>query len=207
MAAVTAVVGLAALPHVRHAGEIPVAIVPLLFAVQQAVEGFVWLELTGEGGGANIVPLSFVFLVFAKVLWPVYAPLAVLLIEHDHRRRLAMRIIALLGTVISVYLLVTLINDPPSATIRSHSISYSGDGSLLSWRLLPYVLCTGVPLLMSSHRTIQLFGAVVMVGLLVSSYAYVATYVSVWCFFAAAGSVVLYFSFKHAFIRVSQSPA
>jgi len=41
-------------------------------------------------------------------------------------------------------------------------------------------------------------GAIVVTGFLVSVTTYFATFISVWCFFAAAGSALLYFYFRSA---------
>ncbi len=60
------------------------------------------------------------------------------------------------------------------------------------------MLCTCVPLLLSSHPILRVLGAVVAVGGAISAYAYYATFTSVWWFFAAADSTLLYFHFKRA---------
>jgi len=75
---------LAALRQVTHPRELPLAVVPLLFSFQQALEGVLWLRLSGDGEhSAEISVLSVGFLVFAEFLWPTYAALAVLLVEPD----------------------------------------------------------------------------------------------------------------------------
>lgn len=198
VAAITAVAGLAAIRHAQHRNELLVAAVPLLFAAQQAVEGFLWLELTSTAGTANATGLAFTFLLFAEVLWPVYPALAVLAIEQDPQRRRLMSGIAAMGCVLSIYLLSNLIANPPAAIIRDHSIAYPGETNPLSLRQLPYLVCTCIPALLSSHRSIQTFGIIIVIGFAVSAYAYFAVFVSVWCFFAAAGSALLYIHFKRA---------
>jgi hypothetical protein len=202
LAATTAVIGLATLRHVKHPHEYLLAITPLLFASQQAVEGFLWLQFSEESGSVNGPVLSFIYLVFAEVLWPTYSALAVLLIEPDQGRRWVLRAIAVIGFILSIYLLAGLLGDPPIAFIRNHSIAYASGLNSLTWDLVPYILCTCAPLLVSSHRAVQVFGAAVFAGFLVSAYAYLMTFTSVWCFFAAAGSVLLYFYFRHAAIDV-----
>lgn len=140
--------------------------------------------------------------VFAKVLWPAYAPLAVLLIEADRRRKRALFVITLIGCMISIYVLTWLIAIPSAAAICGHSIDYGGSKNPFSWQSFPYLLCTCVPLLLCSQRTIQAFGAMVLVGFCVSAYTFSAAFISVWCFFAAAGSTLIYFYFKRAAMRV-----
>lgn len=198
VAAATAVIGISTLRLVRRPQEYLLAIVPLLFALQQTVEGVLWLQFSAEGGGEYVRVLSLTFLIFAQVLWPTYSAVAVFLIEPDRGRRRILAAIATVGFILSVYLLAGLLGEPPAGSIRNHSIAYSSDVSPLSWWQMPYLLCTCAPLLFSSHRTIQVFGAVVLVGFLISAYAYLATFISVWCSFAAGSSALLYFYFRRA---------
>lgn len=198
VAGATALIGVSAVRHARDAREMALAVVPLFFAVQQATEGMIWLQLTGAGNPGDIAALVLVFRGFAEVLWPAFTAIAVLLIEPDQRRRFALRIVAGIGIVVSIYLLAALLEEPAVATIRNHSIDYGNRTSALSWRLIPYILCTCLPLLLSSHRAIQLFGCVVASGYLISAVVYFTTFVSVWCFFAAAGSTLIYLHFRTA---------
>ena len=94
--------------------------------------------------------------------------------------------------------MIGLISNPPAVAICGRSIDYGGDENPLSWESIPYLFCTACPLLLSSRETIWLFGAIVLVGFFVSAYVYFATFISVWCFFAAADSTVLYFYFSRA---------
>lgn len=203
LATTTAVVGIAAVRQVRHRPELFLAIVPLLFAAQQAVEGLLWLQLSGEGDNGTVAALSFTYLLLADVFWPVYTAVAVLLVEPDRRRRRVFGVIAVIGSVLSIYLLIDLLGNPVSAGIRGHSIGYAGEADPLSWRQIPYLVCVCAPPLLSSHRIIRVFGAVILAGFLVSAYAYYATFVSVWCFFAAADSTLIWFYFRRAAVSAS----
>lgn len=172
------------------------AAVPLLFAVQQAIEGALWLQLGKTGNAAHVGALSQAYLIFAEVLWPVWIPLAVLLIEPDKSRRFAMTGIAILGIALGAWLFVRIIDVPAAARIVGHSIRYTGDDALVRWTLVPYLLCTCAVLFLSSHHLVRLFGAIVAVGFGVSAWAHYGTLISVWCFFAAAASTVLYLHFR-----------
>ena len=195
VAAVTLAIGVAALSRAQHWQEVPLAAVPLLFAAQQAIEGFLWSLLPNAGNKPAVGALVVAFLIFAKVVWPAVVPAALFLVETDPIRRRALSLTAVLGAVVAGYLLVGLIGSPPAASIRGTSIQYTGYQDPFSWQVVLYILCTCIPLFLSSHRWIVSFGAVISVGFVVSSYLYAATLVSVWCFFAAAGSVLLYFHF------------
>jgi hypothetical protein len=198
VAAATAVAGIATLRHVRQPRELVLAAVPLLFAAQQSVEGVLWLQFEGAPDPGTVSALSFLFLVFAKIVWPAYVPLAVRMVEPSPALRTVLGLLVALGGAISLYLLVEMIQAPPAAAVRGHSISYGSGVAAFSLEELPYLVCTCLPPVMSSHRAIRWFGAVIVVGFLVSAYAYLTTFVSVWCFFAAASSTVLYLYFRQA---------
>jgi hypothetical protein len=192
-ATIIAVIGVSTVRRVKHPRELPLAAIPLLFAVQQAVEGALWLQLPAVSRGEAVPALSLSFLVFAKVLWPAYTAFAVLLMEPDLRRRQVLYTIAVLGCTISIYMLSRLIETPPSVVICGHSIDYASKDGALSWASFLYIL--------SSNGAVQNFGVIVLAGFIVSAYAYSKTFVSVWCFFAAGGSSLLYFHFKRAAAR------
>lgn len=196
VAGATAVTGLAALRQVTRPREVALAAVPLLFAAQQAVEGAIWLQL-GAGTDGGVPGLALVFLLFAFVVWPVYTPLAVWLIEPEPQRRRAIAAIAAIGAALSAVLLLDLLASPPGAAIRGHSIDYGG-GDPLSWRQIPYLVATCLPPLLSSFPLVRIFGAVVLGGFVVSAGVHATTFVSVWCFFAAADSTLLYVHFRRA---------
>jgi hypothetical protein len=63
---------------------------------------------------------------------------------------------------------------------------------------LVYLLATTLALLLSSHRAVVLFGAIVFAGSLFAYFVYAEALVSVWCFFAAVGSVVIAVHFERA---------
>lgn len=196
VAGATAVTGLAVLRQVTQPRELALAIVPLLFAAQQAVEGALWLQLTGAANIGSVETLAAAFLLFAYVLWPLYTPLAALLIEPERGRRRVMAVIAAMGAVLSLVLLMDLVTNPPGAAVNGHSIDYTGESDPLAWQQIPYLVATGVPLLLSSFPLVRIFGAVVLGGFVVSAYVHAETFVSVWCFFAAADSTLLYFHFR-----------
>lgn len=54
---------------------LPLAATPLLFAAQQAVEGWLWLGQRGMAPVAVVMPAAITYLGFAFALWPVWLPL------------------------------------------------------------------------------------------------------------------------------------
>ena len=88
-AAVLVGVGALTLKSARRPRELPFAAIPLLFAIQQLSEGVIWLTFSYEAPLLNAV-MTYVYTFFSHVLWPVYVPVAVLLIEPSGWRRRAL---------------------------------------------------------------------------------------------------------------------
>lgn len=195
VAGCTGVVGAFTLRRVRLRSELPLALVPAIFAVQQAIEGALWLTLERGGGADIVVVLATVFAVFALVLWPVVAALAPLLLEAQKLRRRLLQLALGLSIALAVYFLVVIAGHPYAAAIAGHSLQYDNGILYPDLPRYAYALATVAPLLVSSQRALQLFGLVVAVGLAVSLTLFYAALFSVWCFFAAAGSVVVFAHF------------
>ena len=59
-----------------------------------------------------------------------------------------------------------------------------------------YLAATGLPLLLSSQRTVVVLGAIILAGLIVAYALYWEAFISVWCFFAAIASVAILYHFE-----------
>jgi hypothetical protein len=125
----------------------------------------------------------------------LFAPLSVWLIEPQPARRSIMAACAAIGACVAIYFAVSVLNLPHVAQIEAGHIVYLvGATTPLSVGGF-YLFATGIALLLSSYRVVALMGAVVFVGSVVSYFFYSNAYVSVWCFFAAASSILLFLHF------------
>ena len=195
-AGITGAIGIVALARVNSPRELPLAATPLLFALQQSVEGLLWLNLAPAPDGALASALTFLYLFFAETFWPIYAPFAVWLIEPVERRRHLMVACLGVGTSVGAYLLWRILGHPHLATIVDGHIVYVTEYRQSDLVEFAYLAATGVPLLLSSHRTVVVLGAIVLTGLVVAYAFYWEAFVSVWCFFAAAASVAILCHFE-----------
>lgn len=201
---ITGAVGLAAVARTRHLNELPFAVIPLFFASQQGIEGLLWLTLPVAPQGPASSLLTYIFLILAKVLWPAYAPLAVLIVEPEQRRRWLLMVCFAVGAGTAVYFLGSILSSSHSAFIQNGHIVYSGEQNLPNIMVLLYLAATGVAPALSSQRIVALFGTVVLVGSIITYLFYWEAFTSVWCFFAAVGSVVILAHFEHT-RRIHQS--
>ncbi len=182
-------VGAASLRHVRSKDQVALALVPTLFAIQQAVEGIVWLTF---GRPALHAAATFVFVLFSHVFWPVFLPIAVWLIEPDRRRRRVLVVLITLGAAVSATLLLTILKGPISAEIAGRSLNYVVRIPDVPFGFVAYLLATCFSCLLSTRKYVKLFGAALVLSLLIASWSYRQALYSVWCFFAALLSLIIY---------------
>jgi len=195
-AGLTGSIGLVCLTRVSHPRELPLAATPLIFGVQQALEGGLWLNLPTAPHSPLVAGLTLAFLLFAEVFWPVYAPLAAWSLEPDARRRRLMLACLAIGVGVASVLLWRLLIGPRVAEIANSCIVYRttpGDPIPIG---LAYLTATSLPLVLSSRRTILVLGLVTLTGCIVAYAFYWAAFLSVWCFFAAAASIVILSHFE-----------
>lgn len=190
----TGAIGLFTLSRAQKAREIPLAAMPLVFAVQQSAEGLVWLELAAQPAPIAIL-LANIFVAMALVLWPSYAPFAAALVEEDPKRRFVQWALLAIAIPVSAYGMVGLSAHPYIVCVARHSLSYSNGIPYPDAALAAYIASTCLPFMLSSHPTLRWLGLIVVAGLIVSSTLYYSAFVSVWCFFAAAASIAVYVHF------------
>lgn len=192
--AVLLIVGAATVRRARMRSELPYAWIPVLFGVQQLLEGALWLTFPDRAALLNTV-LTHAYSFFSHVLWPIYVPLAGLALETVPWRRRVLIAIALAGSAVGLYLLVTLFTLPIVATVTGQHIAYESPHFYALAAMSLYLLGTCASLMFSSHARVVAFGVAAFVSA-VAAYAFYATwFISVWCFFAGALSVLvlLYF--------------
>jgi len=197
-AGVAGTIGVLSLARANEGRELPLAATPLLFALQQGIEGFLWLNLPLAPGGSISTGLTVLFLFFAQVFWPVYAPIAILLVEPSEQRRRVMQLCLAIGVSVGAYLFWPILSRPHGAVILDNHIVYVTEYRPSAALALSYLASTCLPLVVSSRRTVIALGAIVLAGTVAAYAFYWEAFVSVWCFFAAAASVVILCHFERA---------
>lgn len=175
--------------------ELPLALVPLLFGVQQMSEGALWLALDRDLPTVQAWA-TYIFSFFSHAFWPIFVPFAILAVEAHRRRRQALTVFLVLGVTVGLYLLYFLVRFPVVAARRESSIVYESPHFYLAGVMVLYLLATCVSGLFSSHHCIRIFGALAFVLAIVAYQVSVQTFVSVWCFFAAVLSLLIVIHFS-----------
>ena len=187
--------GIATLRLASRPSEIPFAAIPLLFGIQQLIEGLIWLSF-GTTPPLPNPPLTFIYSLFSHVLWPIYVPFAVLLLEAVPWRRRALLATQFAGLAVGLYLLYFLAQFPVTSRVLGRHIVYESPHFYILAVMLLYGSATCVSGMLSSHRIIRLFGVLALFTFLAAYAIHVATLVSVWCFFAAILSFIVYGYFR-----------
>jgi hypothetical protein len=184
-------VGVLTLTKVKHRRELLFAALPILFAVHQFIEGFVWLGLDGILSPAVTHNMGAAFMLYAQGLLPLLLPLGVLLFEPDGKSRRRMLPFVVLGGGTALYILWALTAYPLQVSVKGNSIVYINQATNNSTVALLYVIAICGSLFFSKVRAMVLFGAANLVILLVvlafKSYAFT----SLWCAYAAIASVII----------------
>src|SRR5271156_6183662 len=101
-------VGVVTLTKVKHRRELLFASLPILFAIHQFTEGFVWLGLDGVLSPAVTHDMGAAFMLYAQGILPFLVPLSVLLFEADRKSRRRMLPFAAVGLGTMLYSLWAL---------------------------------------------------------------------------------------------------
>ena len=175
--------------------ELPLAMVPLLFGLQQITEGVVWISLRHDFPALKTVA-TYVYSMFSHVLWPILVPFAILLVETSRRRRRALSVFQALGLAVGLYLFYFLLRFPVTAHVHGRSITYDSPHFYIAGVIVVYLLATCVSGLFSTHRCINIFGVLAFILAIGAYQVSATTFVSVWCFYAAILSLLIYIHFS-----------
>ncbi|HEV2400170.1 MAG TPA: DUF6629 family protein [Candidatus Sulfotelmatobacter sp.] len=184
-------VGVVTFTKVKHRRELLFAALPLLFAIHQFTEGFVWLGLDGVLSPQVAHDMGAAFMLYAQGLLPFLLPLSVLLFEPTPKGRRRMLPFLVLGGGISLYILWALTAFPLQLYVRGNSIVYINQATNNTAVAVLYVIATCGALFFSEIRMMVILGAVNLAILLVVMVVKRYAFTSVWCAYAAVASVII----------------
>jgi len=175
------------------------AILPLLFGMQQLLEGVVWLTVNSEQSYL-LWPAAFGFLFFSHFLWLLWIPFSSFLTETNHTKRTLFLMTAFVGFLFGASMYLPLLIEPNwvAVSIQQHAVYY--DVTLIYDAVLPryastiiYAVIILLPLLLSSDRYHKVLGMLVTVSGLLTWIFFGLVFISVWCFFAAIISGYIFY--------------
>jgi len=188
---VLATVGVITLTKVKHRRELLFASLPVLFAIHQFIEGFVWLGLDGVLSPKVTHDMGAAFMLYAQGLLPFLLPLSVFLFEPNSKTRRRMLPFLVIGVLTTLYILWALTAFPTEISVVGNSIVYINQATNNTYVAIFYVIATCGSLLFSKVKDMVLFGVAnvaILVGVMVvKRYAFT----SLWCAYAAIASIII----------------
>ncbi len=191
---VLSVIGLLSVRKTHYKNLIPFALIPFFFGIQQFFEGIVWL--TQNYGLAKDPFLgigTYGFLFFAFVVWPIWVPLSLWCIEKNKQRK--QMLVGLLGIgiiwalYVANYMIVTQIH---TSVVCCDHVQYLVGINYPDWAILVYAVPVVLSFFVTTVPYMGLLGLLVSSSLIGSRIIFNASFVSVWCFFAAIISLGIY---------------
>lgn len=187
-------IGVATVRKVHKSSQLVFASIPLFFGIQQIVEGSLWLFLP-QPDLVNVQKVTtYLYLILAQVLWPTIIPVSVLLMEENKKRKRIMRIFLALGIFLSSYYAFCLMFFTVSPRINGYHILYTTTfPEFLSIpAFIVYLTATITPLFISGIRKTHFLAILMFSSCLITAIFFTQYLISVWCFFAAIISGVIY---------------
>lgn len=190
--------GGAAIKVCQNKKHIPFASIPLLFGIQQVSEGFLWLALEKQQYSHWETNSTYFFLFFAQILWPFWVPFSIRLMEISPRIKQRLNFILWIGIIASTYLGYCLLNYNPKASISGYHIRYDLNFPFyfVWYSGLFYFIPTVIPALISSVKNMKYLGLIILISFMVSKLFYDEHLISIWCYFAAVLSSIVYLIIK-----------
>jgi hypothetical protein len=192
--AILSAIGVVSIRKVHAPSQIVFASIPLFFGFQQFTEGLIWLTLPLAGYVGLQKASAYTFLIMAQVIWPVMIPLSVLFMEESKKRKKFLYLLLIVGATLSAYYLYCLIFFNVNPQIMGYHIQYNNDfpESLAMISFIFYLTATITPLFVSSIKRTHMLGILMTLSCLVTAIFFTQYLTSVWCFFAALISGVIY---------------
>jgi len=189
------VIGVATLKQTKAPAEVPFALIPMLFGIQQLTEGVIWLSFSYNIPVLRQV-MTYVYSLFSHLLWPIYVPFAIGIIEVVKWRKKVLHGLLVLGVIVGLFLLYWITVGPLNAEVISHHIVYISPHFYSVPVMILYFAATCISCFFSSYGFIRLFGVLLVLSLIGAQIAHSVALVSIWCFFAAILSLLIYLHFK-----------
>ena len=179
------------------------AIIPILFAIQQVFEGIIWLGFSMRAFEHLRTIATMVFLIFAWAIWPAYIPFAIASLETDEKRKGILNSLRIPGLIAGIGAIIPIFISGPQPHIMDFHIDYSLQSNIPNQTILMaynamYLLCTLVPMFISSRKGMTAYGLANLLGLIIAGMFYQSSVPSTWCFFSAIFSIMIFRIINHS---------
>jgi hypothetical protein len=190
-------VGVAGIKYVKKPSQKFFAAIPFLFAIQQFIEGFVWIGILNNTPWKSVPIHLFIF--FAQVVWAFWVPYSILKMETQAKRIRIIKGCLWIGIFLAVYISYCLIFYDSTAFISDYHVNYKLYFPHQYYPILGllYLLPIILPPLTSSIAEIRLIGVLLLISFIITKLLFNDEVISVWCFFAALISSIVFWVLKN----------
>ncbi len=196
--AILLLVGVRSVSQVKSPRQLMFASTPLLFSMQQLSEGILWLTLANSTSSILSTIMIYNFLFFALIIWPIWIPSALFLVEKNKFSQKILSIFTIIGGSIALYFLYSLVTQGSSAQIIKNHISYNFYKSFFHRGIMAFIYCipTVGSFFIASMPILKFFGIALLTSIAITVVFWKFCFTSVWCFFAALLSILTIIALK-----------
>ena len=172
------------------------SLIPFFFAIQQLLEAGVWLTFDYDLNIKLRLLFSYLFLLFAFIIWPFWIPFSFLKIENNKLKHKILKMLFLFGLILSSYLTVNFFINSLTVQVDCNHIVYyipELNNNDFFLKISIYILATIIPFFISSFKNAKFFGLLATASLVLTYLFFKCAATSVWCFFCALFSCLVYF--------------
>ena len=189
-------IGVASIKQVTHKSQIVFACIPLFFAAQQFIEGLVWVSFATPFNATLNLYATYGFIIFSQLVWPLWVPLAMVMVENKGKRHKIQMLFVAVGLTESLYQVYAVLVYPVHSQITGHHIYYELKNPASALKYIEpafYIISIIVSPFFTSIKRMWILGIAIFLSCAITVIFYEHYTVSVWCFFASAISIAVYF--------------
>ena len=153
---------------------------------------YYWGNERQENGGLILAKSSVEEIIGSPVH---YAVVIDFVLFKDYGKKKILRVFTGIGLAVGIFLLYFIFRDGIISQIVNQSVSYNSPHLYLPLVLTLYVFATCISFLISSDKMINIIGIVMLTSFLAAGLFFSTTFISVWCFFAAVLSFIIFLYF------------
>ena len=191
--AVILITGIITISKARTNPQRIFALIPLFFSIQQFTEGLLWLVLANPEYDNYRPLLTHLYLTFAWIIWPVFIPFSMGLLENKLSRKRLLHLFLGIGVFVSAGFIHIMMSHHAHAVINEYHIDYLFDNTPSYHFIFTilYIVATVVSLFVSSTKRMWAFGVINLASYLFTKIFFHGHVVSIWCFFGALSSFIV----------------
>ena len=189
-----------------HNKYMPLALTPALFGIQQLSEGAVWHYLN-SGNEFSAFLYSKIFLFFAFQFWLCWIPFTAFKLEESANKKRLLLLLSIFGAIFGASLYIPILLDSAiggltKPVIINHCMSYPLRPQFIKvpYNGIIYFTCGLMCLLLSSNKKFVIYWSLTIVGGAITYFTHNYAWFSVWCFFGAISSFIIWLLLKNALI-------